>query len=272
VVVPAASSLRGRAVVGWTDDSSGASEGGQPTAVNVPVSVVVITRDEERNIVRCLSSVEWARERIVVDSGSSDRTAQLAQELGARVFQHSWAGYGPQKNFGIAQATQRWILSIDADEEVTPQLACEIEQRLACDTPLVAFRLHRPTFFLGRPLRHYGRAPADPGQVRLFRKDSGRFDHRMVHETVKVSGPVGWLTAPLLHHSYPSVGTYWAKIHRYARLEALERANRRPNWWGRLVRATGKLVWMLLVRHGIFDGPPAWLWIAGQAYQEWLTA
>jgi glycosyltransferase involved in cell wall biosynthesis len=240
--------------------------------VTAPVSVVVITQNEERNIVCCLSSVKWAPDRIVVDSGSSDRTAQLAEEVGARVFQRPWTGYGPQKNFGIERATQGWILSIDADEEVTPALANEIEQTLAHDTAQVAFRLYRPTFFLGRALQHYGRAPADPGQIRLFRKDAGWFDRRLVHETVKVVGPVGWLAAPLLHHSYPSLATYWTKIHRYARLETLERANRRMAWRNRWVRAVGKLVWMLFVRRGILDGPPAWLWIAGQAYQEWLTA
>lgn len=239
--------------------------------MSAPLSVVIITRDEERNIVRCLSSVQWAAERIVVDSHSSDRTVELARCQGAWVFQRSWPGYGPQKNFGIEQATQPWILSLDADEVVTPELAVEIEQLLTGQPAEAGFRLYRPTFFMGRPLRHYGRTRAEPGQIRLFRKAAGRFDHRSVHETVQVSGPIGWLTAPLLHFSYPNLRTYWVKIHTYAPLEAHERAKRGAAWSNRWMRATGKLVWMLMVRGGILDGPPAWLWIAGQAYQEWLT-
>jgi glycosyltransferase involved in cell wall biosynthesis len=196
----------------------------------------------------------------------------LARDFGARVFRRPWSGYGAQRNFGIEQATQTWILSIDADEEVSPALAMEIRETLARDVSQVAFRVYVPTVFLTKPLAHYGRAWADPGHVRLFRKDVGRFDSRLVHETVQLNGPVGWLTAPLIHHCYPSLGTYWQKIHRYAQLEARERANSGHSRGNRWARAAAKLGWMLLVRRGLLDGPRAWLWIAGQAYQEWLTA
>ncbi len=232
---------------------------------------MVITLDEERNLGRCLASVQWAPERIVVDSGSSDRTRQLASTFGALVLERPWTGYGPQKNFGIDRATQPWVLSIDADEEVTPELADEIRETLSGPVPVVAFRLHRPTFFLGRALGHYGRARTDPGHIRLFRRDAGRFDDRLVHETVRVDGPTGWLVAPLLHYSYPSLSAYWQKIQRYADLEARERAARSHIGGNRWVRAAGKFAWMLVARHGILDGVPAWIWIAGQAYQEWLA-
>jgi glycosyltransferase involved in cell wall biosynthesis len=233
--------------------------------------VVVIAQDEEHNIVRCLKSVQWAREIIVVDAGSLDRTPDRAQESGARVYRCPWLGYGPQKNFGIDRATQPWILSIDADEEVTSALATEIQQTLSAGVAQTAFRLHRPTFYMGTPLRHYGRAVRDPGHIRLFRNGAGRFNCRLVHETVKVSGEVGWLAAPLLHHSYARPRTYWRKIHHYAALEARERAA--SGWAGgnRWIRAAGKFGWMLVVRRGLLDGLPACLWIAGQAYQEWLT-
>lgn len=240
-------------------------------SLTVPVSVVVIAQNEEHNIARCLTSVQWAAERIVVDGGSSDRTGQLARDLRARVFRHPWSGYGPQKNFGIEQAGQPWILNIDADEEVTPALATEIDRNLAHGVPEVAFRVHVPTIFLGRPLGHYGRASSDPGHIRLFRKDAGRFDARRVHEVVRVVGPVGWLQAPVLHHCYPTPRTYWRKIHQYARLEANERAASGPARHNPWARATGKLGWMLVIRRGLLAGPLAWLWIAGQAYQEWLT-
>lgn len=239
--------------------------------MSAPVSVVIITRDEEHNIVRCLSSVQWAAERIVVDSGSLDRTVERARSLDAVVVQRPWTGYGSQKNVGIELASQPWILSLDADEEVTPALAAEISNAVSRDGREVAFRVYRPTFFMGSALGHYGRTRTEPGQVRLFRKDAGRFNERRVHETVQVRGPIGWVTAPLLHYSYPTLRSYWTKIHHYARLEADERAAQHVQRANRWMRATGKFVWMLFFRRGLFDGPAVWLWIAGQAYQEWLT-
>ncbi len=239
--------------------------------MTAPVSVVVITKDEQGNIARCLNSVRWAEERIVVDANSEDRTRDIARGLGARVFERAWAGYGPQKNFGLDQATQPWILNVDADEEVTPELAAEIEKRLSGSPAESAFRVYIPTYFMGKVLGHYGRARDEPGHVRLFRKDAGRFDDRRVHEAVQARGRVGWLDCSILHHSYPSVETYWRKIHHYAHLEAEERVlrGRAGNRW---FRSAGKLLWMLFWRRGILDGVHATVWICGQAYQEWLTA
>jgi glycosyltransferase involved in cell wall biosynthesis len=238
--------------------------------VTVPVSAVVITKDEAWQIQRCLESLKWTAEIIVVDAHSRDRTPELAERLGARVIQHEWTGYALQKNFAIGQVSQPWVLSIDADEEVSPALATEIQQSLLQDGSHAAYRIWRPTYFLGRPLRHYGRARHDPGQVRLFRAGQGRFQDRLVHERVEVDGPIGILRGPLLHHSYPNLRTYWRKIHRDAWLEAQQRATQAQVSGSRWARAIGKLAWMLVIRGGVLDGPRAWLWIAGQAYQEWL--
>src|SRR5207237_6364886 len=120
--------------------------------------------------------------------------------------------------------TQPWIFSIDADEEVTPELALEIDRTIARGPAEHAFSLHRPTFFMGFALRHYGRERHDPGQLRLFRRGCGSFGDHLVHERVVTTGPVGQLQAPLLHHSYPTVAAYWRKIHRYAQPEAQEAA------------------------------------------------
>ncbi len=241
--------------------------------MTAPVSVVVITKDEERSIERCLTSVTWAAETLVVDAYSSDRTAELAQGLGARVIQREWPGYARQKNFGIAQVTQPWVLSLDADEQVTPALAAEIEEAVRRGPTEAAFRVFVPTYFLGRPLHHYGRAPHEPGHVRLFRTGRAWFEDRPVHECLKVDGAVGTLRAPILHYSYPSpaLRSYWRKIHHYAALEAQDRAAHAPVWGNRWTRAAGKLAWMLFWRRGLLDGPYAWIWIIGQAYQEWLV-
>jgi glycosyltransferase involved in cell wall biosynthesis len=233
------------------------------------VSVVVITKNEEANIERCLAGVTWVPEVIVVDADSHDRTAAIARQLGAHVLKREWSGYSAQKNYGIDQATQPWVLSVDADEVVTPALAKEIEQMLL-EPQHDAYRIFRPTYFMGRPLHHYGRGK-EPGHVRLFRRGAGRFDGRLVHETVRIDGPIGTLHAPLLHYSYPTVASYWRKLHQYGPLEAQERLLHGSPRGGRWVRAVGKLGWMLIVRRGIVDGPHAWVWIAGQAYQEWLA-
>jgi glycosyltransferase involved in cell wall biosynthesis len=230
----------------------------------------VITKNEERNIERCLRSVDWAAETVVVDAHSGDLTREKALALGARVVERDWPGYGPQKNFGVGLTCNAWVLNLDADERVTPELAAEIG-RVVASPDHKAYRVPIPTYFMGRPLKHYGRASRDPGHIRLFQKDFARFDSRLVHEVVDVDGPVGWLNAPILHYSYPTVGTYWRKIQYYAELEAHERAARWPRLGNRWVRFFGKLGWMLGVRRGILDGPPAWLWIAGQAYQDWLA-
>jgi hypothetical protein len=125
---------------------------------------------------------------------------------------------------------------------------------------------------MGRELGHYGRSPKDPGHIRFFRQGRARFDDAIVHERLVVDGPVGWLSGKIFHESYPepALRSYWRKIHRYAELEARQRAltGAQGNRW---VRSAGKLAWMLFVRRGILDGPAAWIWIAGQSYMEWLV-
>ena len=232
---------------------------------------MIITRNEEINIERCLKSVDWAAETIVVDAHSEDQTRAKAAALGARVFERDWPGFAVQKNFGVQASNNEWVLNVDADEQVTPELASEIGNVVIRGNVHAAYRVLIPTYFMGRPLKHYGRAPRDPGHVRLFRKDAAHFDNRLVHEVVEVDGSVGWLKAPILHFSYPTVGTYWRKIHSYAGLEARERARGTQKWGNRWIRAVGKLGWMLLWRRGLLDGPAAWIWIVGQAYEEWLA-
>lgn len=240
--------------------------------MSAPLSVVVITKNEESNIARCLESVAWAPDRVVVDAYSTDATVRIAESLGARIFMREWEGYAAQKSFAAAQANQEWVLSLDGDEVVTPELAAEIMRVLNADPMEAAFSIHIPLYFLGRTLGHYGRARHDPGHVRLFRKRDAHFDNRAVHEAVIVSGSIGILSSPMFHDSYPQgIRTYWQKIHHYARLEALARIaeGRTPGHpW---LRAFGRLCWQLVARRGLLHGPAAWIWIAGQAYQEYLT-
>ena len=161
------------------------------------LSVVLITRNEAARIRACLASVSrWADEIVVVDQHSTDGTADICRALGARVIAREMlAGFGEQKNFAIGQATQPWVLSLDADEEVTEALRLEIEAAVARPGTSVGFRMPRLTSYLGRFIRHCGWYPSPV--LRLFQRGRGRFDDALVHEELRVDGPVGDLRAPL---------------------------------------------------------------------------
>jgi glycosyltransferase involved in cell wall biosynthesis len=219
------------------------------------LSVVIITVNEEANISRTLASVkplvaDGKGEIIVVDSGSTDRTVEIAKSFGAKVFVEEWKGYAAQKNSAIDKAKGDWILSLDADEELSSNLAAEITAALTdqslrennqgvpdCATdrlqailevqrdsgiPLSRFTfgywLRRNNFFLGRWIKHGGFWP-DP-KMRLFRRGAGRFEDRSVHEDVRLEGPEGTLDNALIHHSYPTLSDYIDHMNRYSSLGA----------------------------------------------------
>lgn len=188
------------------------------------LSVVIITHNEEANIARTLESVkalvaEGKGEIIVVDSGSTDRTVEIAKSYGAKVFIEEWKGYAAQKNSAIDKATGDWILSLDADEEISLGLANEIAKTLANKNPgEEGYWLHRKNHFLGRWIRHGGFWP-DP-KLRLFRRGAGQFEDRAVHEDIQLRGRVGTLGNALIHHSYPTLSDYIDHMNRYSSLGA----------------------------------------------------
>ncbi len=188
------------------------------------LSVVIITYNEEANIGRTLKSVlplvaNGQGEIIVVDSGSTDRTVEIARSLGAQVFIEEWKGYAAQKNYAIAKATSDWILSLDADEEVEPGLVGEIAPLLqASSAGIHGYWIPRKNFFLGRWIRHGGFWP--DRKLRLFRRGTGTIAERAVHEVVAVGGPTGRLHHALLHHAYPTLAGYTDHMNRYSSLGA----------------------------------------------------
>src|SRR6266446_2968992 len=154
----------------------------------VTLSVAIITKNEEANIRRTLESVRWADEIIVVDSGSTDRTCEIAREIGAKVFVEDWKGFAAQKNSAIEKCTGDWILSLDADEEVSEELAKNLREDLPCYDGKMPFApdlnglyLNRRNLFLGRWIRHGGFYP--DRKLRVFRRNTARFENRPVHET-----------------------------------------------------------------------------------------
>lgn len=179
------------------------------------LSVVVITRNEAGAIARCLESVVWADEIIVLDSGSSDGTPDIARRFKARVETASgWPGFGPQKNRALDLATGEWVLSLDADEWVTPALRAAIERAMAEPTGNVVFRMPRLSSYCGRFMRHSGWWPDHV--MRLFRRSAARFSDDLVHERLIVKGAVGTLNEPILHEAIRDLDEALAKMNAYS--------------------------------------------------------
>jgi glycosyltransferase involved in cell wall biosynthesis len=187
-------------------------------------SVAIVTLNEEENLPRTLASVAWAEEIVVVDSGSTDRTVEIARSFGATVIERPWPGFAAQKNFAIAQCTGSWILTLDADEELTPELQQQIRILLSSQPPTDAFFLKRRNLFLGRWIKHGGFYP-DP-KLRLFRRNVAnfsqlpQFEERPVHEIIAFNGHAVTLDYDLIHHAYPTLSTYIEHMDRYSSLGA----------------------------------------------------
>ena len=188
------------------------------------LSVILITHNEAANIAACLESVAWADEIVVVDSGSSDETVAICGRYSAKVQVTSdWPGFGPQKNRAVGLATGDWLLSIDADERVTPELRAEIEQALAAPDS-DAYEMPRLSSYLGQPMRHGGWWP--DYVTRLFRRGAARFSEARVHETVLGQGRTGRLHQHLVHYSFRSVEQVVAKMDSYSTAAAVAMAER----------------------------------------------
>ncbi len=186
--------------------------------VCLSLSIVIITLNEEANLARTLESVAWADEIVVLDSGSTDRTREIAESFHAKFFCEPWKGFAAQKNSALQKATGDWILCLDADEEVEPPLSQEIREMLGKNPVESGFSIPRKNFFLGRWIRHGGFYP-DP-KLRLFRRGAGAFEDRLVHEDVRVQGSTGKLRNNLLHHAYPTLASYLEHMNRYSSLGA----------------------------------------------------
>ena len=218
------------------------------------LSVVVITRNEARNIRAALQSVRWADELVVVDSGSSDDTTRIAREIADRVTGHDWAGYGAQKNHATGLAAHDWVLSLDADERVSPALAREIQMLLRHEPAARAYCVPRVTRYLGRWIRSTDWHP--DFQLRLYDRRTARWNDRLVHESVAVDGPVGRLQGELEHHAYRDVSHHLQTIDRYTTLAAhqMHREGRRAGWVDLTARPLAAFLRNYVVRRGVRDG------------------
>ncbi len=178
------------------------------------LSVIVITKNEAHNIGACLQSVLFADQWVVLDSGSGDGTLELARAFGAEVSENrDWQGFGVQKNRALALARCDWVLSIDADERVTPALQAEIMVAIT-SSALDAYSFPRLSSYCGQYMRHSGWYP--DRVTRLFRRHSAQFSSELVHEKILTSSPVGQLASPLLHESFTGFEAVLDKVNRYS--------------------------------------------------------
>jgi lipopolysaccharide heptosyltransferase II len=185
------------------------------------ISAVVVTLNEEANIERCLKSLSFADEIIIVDSGSTDKTIPIAKKYADRIIYRQFEGFSSVKNAGISAAKNSWILSVDADEEITPELGKRILAAVSSKGRQEGYYIKRMTFFLGGMIRHSGWGTRDY-QLRLFLRNAGRFEGD-VHESVRIKGETQRIEEPIYHYSYPDTAAYMAKMERYTDMQAAEK-------------------------------------------------
>jgi glycosyltransferase involved in cell wall biosynthesis len=219
------------------------------------LSVIVISRDNEATIRRCLASVAWADEVVVVDSGSTDRTREIAREFTANVHQTpDFPGHGPQKNRALDRATRDWIFSLDSDEWVTPELRAELEATMAAPGDKAAFFMPRRSSFCGRFMRHSGWWP--DYITRLWRRGAARFSEDHTHDRVIVDGKMGRLRQPILHEAVTDLEQMLVKINMYSSSSAaiFHRDGRRATLFTALLHGSWAFFRTYFLRLGFLDG------------------
>ena len=251
-----------------------------PDLPKPPVSVLICTKNEARNLPGCLESVAWADDVVVFDSFSDDDTVKIAGQLGARVVQRQFDNFSAHKNWALDHVdfAHEWVLIVDADERVSPALAREIAAAVARPGEICGYYLARQNYFGGTWIRHGGWYP--DYNLRLLKRGRGRYEPRLVHEHVLLQGPAGHLKNPLIHHDYKGIERYFDRHNVYSSLEAVEarrtltapgqaqglpallgaRGPERRRFLKNLAyrhlpaRSLFKFIWMYFIKLGFLDG------------------
>jgi glycosyltransferase involved in cell wall biosynthesis len=222
------------------------------------LSAIVITRNEAHNIEACLDSLRFCDERIVVDGGSSDNTVRLAERKGAQVVPHEWTGFGAQKNFALSLAHGDWVLSVDADERVSPALAAAINHAIG-NGRAQGFEMPRLSRFCGREMRHSGWYP--DYVLRLFRRGRARFSDDAVHERVICNGPIARISEPLIHNPVTKLEDALSRMDRYSSIGAgmLVASGRRVSFSSGIFHGIWTFLRTYILRLGFLDGREGFL-------------
>ena len=218
-----------------------------------PISVVIVTKNEEINIEDALKSVADAKEIVIVDSFSTDKTIELCKKYTGKVYQHEWQGFARQKQMAVDYSEGPWVLILDADERVTPELKAEIIGTIS-NTNSNGFYMPRENYFIGKWIKHSGWWPDNT--LRLFKKDKGRLEPREVHEKVVVQGSTGYLKNPIKHYTYRSVSDFVERMERYSTLAAKEIRKNSGNagLFSIAIKPLATFIKMYFLRRGFLDG------------------
>jgi glycosyltransferase involved in cell wall biosynthesis len=218
------------------------------------ISTIIIAQNEQRTIRRCLCSVvPFSSEIILVDSGSTDSTVEIAKEFTDNVYTHPWSGYTPQKQFALSKTSSDWIFWIDADEEVPPALCEEIKN---CPFDKNGYAVPRLVWYLGRWIRYCGWYP--DYVIRFFDKNSGAFTDSLIHESVLISGTTGRFTSPLHHYSYQSLSHHCEKMNSFTTLHAQQHKSKRSGTdpLSLFTKPVFYFIKSYFLRRGFLDGIP----------------
>lgn len=220
------------------------------------LSVVIITKNEANNIAGALESVAWASDVVVVDSGSTDATVEIARRYTDQVSTRTWEGYGAQKNYATGLAVHDWVLSLDADERASPELAAEIDDVMRRRPTMRGYRVPRTTRYLGRWIRSTDWYP--DYQLRLYDRRVASWNDRYVHESVTVDGKVGTLRSEIRHYAYDGIWDHLSTINRYTTLAAKQMAveHRRAGWIDLIAHPPLVFLRNYVWRRGFRDGVP----------------
>ena len=219
------------------------------------LSAVLIVKNEEQNIARCLKSISWVEEIVVLDTGSTDETVNICKNFGAKVYYlDKWEGFGKAKQQVVVLATFDWILSIDADEELSPELQKELQELKNRGFDNSAWRLKRRSYYLGKPIHYCGWQNDAP--LRIFNRKQGRFSEKLVHEGVQTSQKVQTCKHYLYHYTSPTVEVHFAKMRLYGELSAqqLYKQGKRANEFIAFVKGIFKFIKMYFFQLGFLDG------------------
>ncbi|MGH7769462.1 MAG: glycosyltransferase family 2 protein [Candidatus Binatia bacterium] len=235
------------------------------------ISAIVVCFNEEDNIGRCLASLEWCDEIVVVDSFSTDRTVEICRRYTDRVIQRAWAGYRDQKAFAHSQATKEWVFLVDSDEEVSAELRDEIRNALAAGGDgLAAFSVPRLVRYLDRWWRRGGWYP--DYDIRIFRRDLARWGGTDPHEKILVDGKVRRLRTPLYHYSYRDVADHWKRINHFTSVAAAEQKGEGRPWrsMDNLLRPPFRFLRAYVLKRGWLEGFPGYFVAATAAMYVFL--
>lgn len=232
------------------------------------LSAVIITYNEGDRLEECLKSVSFCDEVIVVDSGSTDSTVELAKKYTEKVFHHEWEGYSKQKKYAVELAQNPWVLLVDADERVSPELSYEI-QLLREEDGINGYYIKRELYFMGRKLR-YGGAGSD-WVLRLFKKDDYRISDSDVHEIIEVGGKTAKLKGTIQHYSYRNLSDYFNRFNRYTSLGAVARYKKgiKPSFVQNF-RVFYEFIARYFIRAGFLDGYPGFVYAMVSSFYAWM--